>query len=108
MPLQVGCVDHERVCFVALIGQFEKHPDEHTFVVPALPTAVEGLVRPVDRRRITPPQAIAIDEYYPAQNALIVNAWLSVGLWEERLQLCHLIIAQPVKIAHVTAPFLEL
>jgi hypothetical protein len=65
-------------------------------------------VRPVFRRRIAPPQAIAIDEYYPAQHAPIINAWLAMGLRKEWLQLYHLRIGKPIKIAHVIAPFSEL
>lgn len=52
-------------------------------------------------------QAIAIDEDDAAQNAPVVNPWLAMRLREKGLQLGHLIVAQPVKIAHVTAPFWE-
>lgn len=67
---------------------------------PALPTVVEGLGGPVFLRRITPPQPIAVEEDYAAENAAIIDAGLAMTLGKERLQAFHLGIAQPVKIAH--------
>lgn len=96
MRLEMGGIDHQRIGRPALIGKFEQHPGEDTLLAPALPTAVKGLVGAVFSRRVSPPQAIAIDEDYPTQNALVVNAWLAVRFREERLQLGHLVVAQPV------------
>lgn len=107
MRLQMGRVDHQRIGAAALIGQFEKHPGKDTLLAPALPPAIKGLVRSVLRRRIAPAQAVAIDEDYAAQHSLVVHTGLAVGLRKKGLQLGHLRIAQPVKIAHVTAPFSE-
>ena len=107
MRLEVGCVNHQRVGAAALIGQFEKHSGEDTLVAPAFPTAVERFVWTVLCRRIAPAQAVAIDEYYTAQHHLVVHTGLAVRLREKGLQLGHLRVAQPVKIAHVTAPFSE-
>lgn len=107
MRLQMRRIDHQRVSPAALIGQFEKHPAEDTLLAPSLPTAVERLVRPILRGRISPTQAIAIDEDYTAQNSLVVHTGLAMGLREKGFQLGHLRIAKPVKVAHVTAPFSE-
>ena len=107
MRLQMGRVDHESVGCAALIGEFQEHPGEDALFAPTLPAAIKRLVRPIFRRRITPPQPIAIDEDYPAQHPLVINPRLAVGLREERLKLGHLIVRQPVKIAHVIAPFSE-
>lgn len=107
MRLQMGRVDHQRIGASALIGQFKKHPGEDTLLTPALPPAVERLVRPALRRRIPPAQAVAIDEDYAAQHSFVVHTRLAVRLRKNGLQLGHLCIAQPVKIAHVTAPFSE-
>ena len=38
---------------------------------------------------------------------LIIDAWLAVRLREERGELGHLLVGQPVKVAHVTVPFFE-
>jgi len=105
--LEMGRVDHYRVSSTALIGQFKQHPGEDALLAPTLPPAVEGLVRAIRFRRVSPPQPIAIDEDNSTENALVINTRLAVGLWEKRLQLRHLRIAQPIKVAHVTAPFLE-
>ena len=107
MCLQVRCIDHQRISSAALIGQFEKHPREDTLLAPTLPTTVEGLVRPVFCRRVLLPQAIAIDEDNAAQHPPGIDTRLAVGLRKEGLQLCHLRIAQPIKVDHVIAPFSE-
>ena len=50
-------------------------------------------------------QPVAIDEDIPAQNSLVIDPWLAGRLREERGMLVHLLVGQPVKVAHVTAPF---
>ena len=50
---------------VALTRQFQEHPGEDAFLAPPLPTTLERLVRAISFGRITPSQAIAIDEYNP-------------------------------------------
>lgn len=107
MPLQIGRVDHKRIGASALVGQFKNHLGEDTLLASARPPAVERLVSALIRRRIAPAQAVAIDENYAAQRPLVIHTRLAVGLRRNGLQLCHLRIAQPVKIAHVTAPFPE-
>jgi hypothetical protein len=72
MRLEMGGINHQRISRPALIGKFEKYPDENTLLAPALPTAAYGLVQAVFSRRVSLPQAIAIDEDYPTQNALVV------------------------------------
>jgi hypothetical protein len=49
----------------------------------------------LDPRRITPPQTIAIDEDYAAQNPPIIDARLAMALWKERSQPIHLLVRQP-------------
>lgn len=84
MSLQVRCIDHQRISSAALIGQFEKHPREDTLLAPALPTTVEVLVRSVFCRRVSPPQAIAIDEDNAAQHPLVIDTRLAVGLRKKK------------------------
>ncbi len=94
MRLEVGCIDHQSGSPAAPISQFEQHLSKDAFLAPSLPTAVKGLVRTVIRRSVPPAQAIAIDKDDAAQNTLVINARLTVGLWKERLQLGHLGVAQ--------------
>lgn len=107
MCLQMGRVDHQRIRAATLIRKREKHLREDAFLAPSLPAAVKGLVRPVFRRRIAPPQTIAIDEDNAAQHLPVVHTGLAVRLREKRFKLGHLRVAQPVEIAHITAPFSE-
>jgi hypothetical protein len=103
----MGRVDHQRVRFPALIGQLQEHSGKDTFLAPSLPTAVTRLWRAVFRRRVSPPQAIAIDEDNPAQDPSIIDPRLPMGLGKERGKLGHLLVGQSVKVDHVTAPFCE-
>jgi hypothetical protein len=105
--LQVGRVDHDGL-FLAMFGsQADHHPREYAFVDPPLPPAVERLVRSLGIGSVPPAQPIAIDEDNPAQNPPVINPRLAVRLREERGELGHLLVSQPVKVAHVTAPFSE-
>ena len=70
-------------------------------------TAVERLVRPILRGRFAPTQTIAIDEDHTAQNRLVIHTGFAMGLREKGFLHGHLRIDQPVKVAHVTAPFSE-
>lgn len=67
---------------------------------PALPAVIEGLGRTILPGRVAPPQAIAIDKYYAAQNAPVVDVGLAMALGKERPLPLHLRIRQPKKIAH--------
>ena len=65
MGFEMRRIDHQRVSPVALTRQFQEHPGEDAFLAPPLPTTLERLVRAISFGRITPSQAIAIDEYNP-------------------------------------------
>jgi len=101
----MGRVDHLRVGITALIGQFQQHPGKSAFLAPSLPATVKGLWRPEFGRSITPALSIAIGEDNPAQHALIIDTWLAMAFWEERLKLRHLRIVQPIQIRHIIVPF---
>lgn len=100
MCFEIGRVDHYRLRNCRLRGQPFHHPREDAHVAPPLPSVVEGLCRAVFLRRVGPPQAIAIDEYYSTQNAPVIHARLAMTLWKERPKPRHLFVRQPVKIAH--------
>ena len=105
MGFQVGRVDHHRLAFGVLGSQSDQDPGKHAPLAPALPAVVKGLVRTILLGRIAPPQAIAVDEDYPRENAPIIDPRLAVGLREEGFETRHLRVRQPEEIAHVTARF---
>ena len=114
MRLEVGRVNHDGLVLGALSGQADHDPGEDPVVTPTLPTVVEGLGRSVFLRRIAPPQPIAIDKDYAANDTEVINARLAMALGEfggsgnspgdcfpdKRLQARHLRLGKPVKIAH--------
>lgn len=100
MRLQIGRVDHHRLGDRRLCRQAVHHPGKDALFAPPLPTVVEGLRRAILPGGITPPQAVAIDEDNPAQNAPVVDARLTMALREEGFQTGHLRVRQPEKVAH--------
>ena len=100
MGFQVSRIDHDRPLVSSLGGQAGHDASEHAHPAPALPPVVEGLWRAVFPGSVTPPQAIAVDEDYAAQNATIIDARLAMALGKERLKPRHLRVSQPEKIAH--------
>ena len=58
------------------------HPGEDALVPPPLPAVVRRLRRAIFLGRIAPPQAVAIDEYYPAQDMPVIDARLAVAFGE--------------------------
>lgn len=104
MRLQIGRVDHDRPAIGLLGGEPLHDPGEHAHAAPSDPAIVERLVRAVFTRRIPPPQAVAIDEYNPAQNTLVIDPRLAMRLRKVGPQPLHLRVAQPVKIAHRQPP----
>ena len=64
-----------------------------------LSAAVKRLVRTILLRRISPVQAIGIDEDNPAGNPPVINARLAMRLGEEGGQACNLLVALPEEIA---------
>ena len=84
-------------------------PDRSSFVRRCLSrsTAFSGCRASCAAHRpqgVSPVQPTATDEDNPAQHAPVINPGFSVRLRKERLQMCHLLICQPEKIAHVTVP----
>jgi hypothetical protein len=60
----------------------------------------EGLRWPILFGRITPTQAITIDEENYTQNSTIIDAWPAKAFGKERPQPRHLRVSQPERIAH--------
>lgn len=67
--LEVCRVDHHGFLFAVVQRQTHQQLSENGFITPLLPALVQRLVQPVFPRRITPSQAIAINEYSSIQNA---------------------------------------
>jgi hypothetical protein len=64
-------------------------------VTPPLPSVIGPHRRGILTPRGAPPQAIAIDEDYTAENAPIIDARLARALRNERFQPLHLLVRQP-------------
>ena len=90
MGFEISGVDHDRRLFAVVSGQTDHHLRKDAFVAPPLPTVVERLMRAIFLGRISPPQAIAIDEDNPAQNASIIDTWLAMRLGKVGLKARHL------------------
>jgi hypothetical protein len=107
MCLEVCRVDHHSLLFGVRRCKTGHHPREDAFLAPTFPAAVKRLMWTIGGRSLAPTQAIAIDEDNPVLHTPIIDARLAVRLREERGKHGHLLIGQPVKVAHVTAPFSE-
>ena len=100
MGFQISRIDHDRLLVSSFGGQAGHDTGEHTHPAPALPSVVEGLGRAVFTGRVTPAQAIAIEEDYAAQHTEIIDARLAMALGKEGFKPRHLRVTQPEKIAH--------
>lgn len=103
--MKISRFSEEQIMAILKQQEADHHPREDTFLAPTLPLAVERLVRTVGIGSVSPAQPIAVDEDNPAQDAPVIDPWPAVRLREERGELGHLLVGQPVKVAHVTAPF---
>jgi len=97
---QIGRVDHDGLVIGAFSGQARHNPGKDALFTPAFPAVLECFGRTILRRRIAPPQTIAIDENYATQNPSIINPGLAMALGEKRFQAFNLRLGQPIKIAH--------
>lgn len=61
---------------------------------------LQSILAAMPTRRIALPQAIAACEDCPARNPPIIDPWLVMAPWKERLQPLHLPARQPEKVAH--------
>lgn len=100
MRLHLGRVDHDRLLFATTTGQRFHHPGEdpmspHRFHL--LERVLGGLYT---RVCIAPPQPIAIDECYPANDPPIIDPFLSMALWKKGLKPIQLLLGQPSLLAH--------
>ena len=96
MCFEVGRIDGDRPVIGGFRRQTRHDPREHAHIAPPLPAVIERLVRTVLARRVSPAQAIAIDEDNAAQNPSIIDARHAMALGKVRPQPFHLSLAQPV------------
>ena len=82
MCFEVGRVNRDRLIVAGFGSQRHHDPREHPHVAPSLPAVIEGLMRTIFFRRITPPQVVAIYEYNAAQHAAVIDARDTMALWE--------------------------
>ena len=104
MRFQIGRIDHNGGRLHHIGGQSLEYSGEHPHFAPTIPAVVECLGRAVFLRCIAPAQSTAIDNDSPAENTTIIDSWAAMALGEEGLEPCHLLVAQPEKIAHHTLP----
>ena len=90
MRLEIGRVDHDSPTFGLGAGQPLHHPDEDASLTPSLPAVVEGLRRAVFPWRIAPPQPVAIDEDYSAQDPSVIDARLRTLVYERQSMLAEM------------------
>ena len=107
MGLDIGRADHDVRLSGLLGGQTYKNPGEQALLAPSLPEVVEGLIRTILAGRITPSQAIAVEEGYSAPYSSVIDTELSVVLREEGLEARHLRLDQLDKVALGTVRFSE-
>ena len=81
LGLKTDRVDHHRrLLFRYLGGQTCKDPCEHALFAPVPPAVVQGLVRALPGRCITPTQPIAINEDHSRQKTPAIDSRPTVGL----------------------------
>ena len=98
--LEIGRVDHHRRRDSGLGGQPSHHPGEDRLFRSTASTGVEEFLRAILPWRIAPPQTIAVDKDYPAQNTPVIDARIAMALRKEGLKPRHLCVGQPEKVAH--------
>lgn len=98
-------IDHQCLRAVPFGSQFRQHSGEDALFAPTPPTIVKGIWRAILGRHVSPSQPIAIDEDNPAQQALVIDARLALGLCEEGAEKLYLQLRQLEKIRHVAARF---
>ena len=104
MRFKIRRVDHDRLFLWPFGGQTLHDPSKDAHVAPPLPAIVEGIRRAILPRRISPPQAVAIDEDYAAQDPPVIDTRLTVALWKEGLQPRHLLGCSQKKLLIDHAP----
>lgn len=92
MRLDVGAVDHDRLAVRSRPRQLIEDTREDPHARPADELVVKRLVRAVDRRRVAPAKAIALDENDPAQNLAVIHPRLATRPREMRFQKLHLFV----------------
>jgi hypothetical protein len=76
------------------------HPGEDSLVAPSLPSVVKGFRRAILPGGVAPPQAVAIDEDYAAQDTPVIDPRLAMALGKKWFQTGHLRVGQPEEVAH--------
>ena len=98
--LQIRCIDHHGLLFAVIGSQTRHQPGEDALIALPLPAILERLVRAIGRRRVPPPQPVAVDEDNPTRHTSVIDAGFAMGLREEGLKTRHLRLRQPEKIRH--------
>ena len=106
MGLEIGRIDHDGLVLCSFRhSQALHHLDKDALVAPAFPAVIQGLRRTIFPRRITPPEAVAIDENDAAQNTPIIDTLAAMALGEIGLKTGHLLLRQPEQITHQSGSY---
>ena len=76
MRFEVGRINHQRLCFAALLRQRFENACEYPKPRPPDPTVVKRLRRTVIHWSIPPAQTVTINEDDPAQNLPVITRGL--------------------------------
>jgi hypothetical protein len=85
MCFQVSGVDHDDIWLSCASSQTAENTIKHTHSRPTDKAIVEGLVRPIDFRRIPPPQTVSDDVDYPADYTPVIDTGSTMGARKIRL-----------------------
>ena len=104
MRLHGRGVDQDLGGRTAGLSERMKQVHPHPLGGPAHKAIVEGLVRPIDGRRIPPAQAVAQNMKDAAQHPPIIHPGLAPSLRKVRPEPLHLLLRQPELSAHAAPP----
>lgn len=98
MCLEMCGIDHQPIGLPALGGKRGEDAVEHAQAAPANEPVVDGLVRAVTGRRISPAQPVPDHEDDAADDPAIIDPRDAMRQWKIRLDPTHLRLAQQPQI----------
>src|ERR1035438_1610128 len=100
MGFKMGRVDHQPARLTSLARQLGENLVEHAKTAPAHEPVVDGLVRAVVTRSITPAQSIPDDKDDSADNQPIIHPWNAMRERKIWLDPAHLRFRKQEQIIH--------
>ena len=100
MGLQMGGINHQRVCCITFGSQFGQDVREDTHSGPSGPSDVERLVWPVLSRCITPTAAISNNMDDATEDLSVVRPSNPSWLWEHVFYAVEALLVEPIQMRH--------